>query len=833
MALAPTDVLTQQRETPADFLVSGDQDVDPVLERWKAELQRGIKHYEKYHKRVDSIITRYRAENAVAKDQSDTERRYNILWSMVSTIQPNLYVGMPRPYVSRRYKDKDPVARYASQILERALIFMNDSDDVDDAMGSCVDDYILGARGVLWTRYKPVFDLRHSETKTYYKDETKVPDEAEKGEDEEGTYYRESVPKLREEVCETDHIQMHSFLTAPASTFKQLPWIAKRVFMNRQELTKRFKDKGKDIALQFKSDGTKLNSKKNAPGETDGLFLCAEVWEIWCQLDRKVRWLALDHDEMLDEQDDPLQLKNFFPIPKPLFGTMTANSIIPVPDFKYYEDIANELDELTFRISLLTQALRVVGAYDASLGDEFKQILTNTRENAVLPIQNWNQITEGGGFKKAVDFLPIEQIIIVLEKLYESRKALVAELYEITGMSDIVRGNTDPRETAKAQQIKGTYASQRLKRQQRKVAKFHRSHMEIQAEILCKHYDDDTIRLISDAEQFILGPDGKFDAQAFKAAVELLRNDPLRAFRIKIDNRTLADDDLAADREDGMMFIQNVTQLLAQGLPVAQEVPKLGPVIKEIILFGTRMFPIARSIETTLEQALDELSKDIPPKKDEGKAAAGKSPEEMAVLLKELDIKVQSLGVERQRLLLEEKVGKWNHDVQMATLAQNKELSIISEKRQLATKEADLASRDRAAGHKVMTDHAKLEQDDKHKTEDRAAKTEQAQLQMQHQTSEAAAGREHETIHKIGEMAHSSHEAGQERQQADKHENQSHDLAEHQHAHQVSSSNLDREQAARTQSESMGAKADSDRLKAETTEKAAKAKAQKPTPSKK
>ncbi len=71
------------------------------------------------------------------------------------------------------------------------------------------------------------------------------------------------------------------------------------------------------------------------------------------------------------------------------------------------------------------------------------------------------------------------------------------DLYEITGISDIVRGQTSASETATAQQIKGQFATLRLDNNQKDVARFSKDLVVIMTEVIAKHFSLDTIKQVS------------------------------------------------------------------------------------------------------------------------------------------------------------------------------------------------------------------------------------------------------------------------------------------------------------------------------------------------
>ena len=105
-----------------------------------------------------------------------------------------------------------------------------------------------------------------------------------------------------------------------------------------------------------------LDNKPNWLDEGDEvpmLFATAEVFEIWDAPSKKVYWICRSYkDKVLDSKDDPLGLEQFFPCIKPILGTVTNDSMIPVPEYLQYEALAVELNNLTIRIDILTDALK-------------------------------------------------------------------------------------------------------------------------------------------------------------------------------------------------------------------------------------------------------------------------------------------------------------------------------------------------------------------------------------------------------------------------------------------------------------------------------------------
>lgn len=655
------------RKKKADTVEDGKP--DELVGHWIDEVADAKKRLKGYYDRAEKIVKRYKDGD---KEEKSRKRRYNALWSVVQTMQPLVYLDAPTPYVSRRHNDKDPAARDAGLILQRSLANALEGDELDDALSEARDDYLLVSRGVVWCRYTPYFSLKESSEKKYLDDDDKAPDDIEVKEDDKGKYTDTHREKAYEE-CTAEHVLYSDFLHGASAKWKDVPWVARRVLMTRSQQVKRFGEKmGKlaPLTVHAKADTKKTGDETD---DAKGMLAKSEIFEIWDRTSRCIYWLCPDVKEtFLDKQEDILGLQNFFPCPQPAFGTKTNDSLIPTPDYVMWQDIAIELDDVTHRIKLLTNALRVVGVYAKEMGDIVKRVVTHTDENDLIPVEGWASFSEKGGLKGSIEYLPIDTVATVLKDLLARRQTLVQELYDITGVADIQRGSSDPRETAAAQKIKGNFASQRLKMRQKAMGRMAREALEIFAQIICSQYSDDMIMQTSSAQQILTNEQGVFDMDRWLAALALLRSTPMRRFRIKIDERKLASAGIEEDREEITGFIQAVSGYMQSATAVMQTMPNAGRVLGEILMLGVRTFPQARSVEARIEEAMETLMSGPAPQQPQKEGAAGTAttPEEIAIKAKEADIKLQELGIERQRLILDETRMKQDHEFRMLQLQQ-------------------------------------------------------------------------------------------------------------------------------------------------------------------
>ena len=283
---------------------------------------------------------------------------------------------------------------------------------------------------------------------------------------------------------------------------------------------------------------------------------------------------------------------------------MTNETLVPVPDFTLYQDQAGELDVLTDRIQGLINALKVRGVYDAST-PELARLFTEGDNNTLIPVKNYSAFSEKGGMNGAVSLVDIRPIAEALGQAYQAMAQVKQQIYDITGISDIIRGASVASETATAQQIKGQYATLRLKTFQDDVAKFASAILKIKAQIICQHFQPETIVKIGGAAQM-----SPTDQQMIPQAIELLKNNPMRTFRVEVlaDSMLLADE--AQEKSDRVEFLQATSSFIEKAVQGAQAAPQLTPLLMDLLKFGVTGFRVGRSLEGEFDALADQQKED-------------------------------------------------------------------------------------------------------------------------------------------------------------------------------------------------------------------------------
>ena len=548
-----------------------DEEEKKSSQDWFNALNLSKKEMQKWQERGEKIVKRYRDE----RSEFGSGRRYNILWSNIRTLLPAVYAKKPKAECQRRHKDADPVGRAAAQVLERALQYEIDQySDFDSALRHSILDRLLPGRGIAWVRFEPGYTPGEPEDVG----ESMITDDVEP----------EMDNTLELETSPVDYVYWKDFRHSPARTWEEVTWVARRVYMAKDEGIERFGEDFKTIPLSHEPIGTEELKRDGVNTEN---MKKAVVWEIWDKPSKTVSWVAVGSEKILDTKPDPLELDCFFPCPKPLFSTLTTDSLVPVADFILYQDQAEELDNLTERIGKLVEAVKVVGVYDASQTG-VQRMLNEGVDNTLIPVDTWAAFGEKGGLKGTIDFLPLDMVVNALQQLYQAREQAKQVIYEVTGLSDIIRGASVASETATAQQIKSQYASLRLKEMQSDVARFASDILRIKAQIMCAFYRPQSLIAIS-------GMDQTDDAQLLPQAMQLMQNDILRVFRIEVETDSLVELDEAQEKSDRMEFLQAAGSFIKEAI---QAPPALAQLMGEMLMFGVRSFKAGKSMEASLEQ---------------------------------------------------------------------------------------------------------------------------------------------------------------------------------------------------------------------------------------
>ena len=555
-----------------------------TIERWSGEIIAAEKEMQKFYERGRTVTKRFLDERDTMNASS---KWFNIFYANTNILESALYAQLPKPAVSRKYTDyQDDAGRVAALIIERCITQDLDdpTDNFDGVMRHCVQDRLVPGLAQAWLRL---------ETDT---EEISVPPTP--GNDVSGPD-DEPLKQITDQRVVIDYIFWNDFIWSPCRVWEERRWVARKAYMDREELIERFGEKGRGCQLDYNPSSIGYNIEASTPKED--ILKKAVVYEIWDRKDRKIYWYSKGSPVMLDEKEDFLRLKGFEPCPRPMLANCSTSNTTPRPDYYMIQDQYTELDTINNRISMLIQACKVIGVYDKSaIG--VSRMLTEGYDNQLIPVDNWAMFAEKGGLKGQVDWLPLETVVQSLQQLNMAREAIKGQIYELTGIADIVRGASKASETLGAQQIKAQFASVRIKKLQDEVARFAADIMRIKAELMVKHFDPEVLLkksniLSTGNDEFVL------------PAMQLLQSTDEFEWRIEVNADTLAQADYAMEKQDRIEVMGAVSKFLVGAMPLMQQAPGSAPLLLSIMKWTVAGFKGADEIEGMIDRELDKLGR--------------------------------------------------------------------------------------------------------------------------------------------------------------------------------------------------------------------------------
>ncbi len=628
------------------------------VRHWLGEIASAKKREKDYRKDGKEVIDIYSGK------QPD-KIPFNILFSNVETLLPALFSQTPRPVVQRRFKDEDPLGKAAAMAGQRMLEFLCDTnvegyETFDQSIRYATLDGLLPGRGVTSVKY-----------------------DAEIIEPDEGS---EAAPVVKwEQVC-PDSRGWDKVYFGYAKKWSKVPWMAYEEFLDKEECERLFGDKVTSKIVFTKGEDEDDDKEDGTGGRDDadaqGSRKTALVYQIWDRAGGK-RILYISpayNDGYLKEEDDPLGLTGFFNCPRPLQFIEKSNDLLPVAMYKLYENQANELNRITVRLGKVVEALKVRGIYDGNLGSQLGDLFGQA-DNTLIPAESASSLASEKGLDNAIWFMPIEKLIVVATNLVAAREQCKRVIYEITGVSDIIRGQSVASETLGAQKIKESWGTMRLKRLQKEVQRYSRDVLRLMLEIAASKFSVETwasatglpfvtaaqkqqAQMIAQMQQQQamaqpqmpgqptaappIDPEIQkaLSAPEWEAVLELLKNDMQRSYRIDIETNSTIDVEATEDQKQIGDFMNAMGQLMAGLTPMVETGGMPFEAAQSLLLAVVRRFRFGTEVE-------DHFKNMKPPQKanpeaDKAKAEMAKAQQEMQVRQAEMQMEQQQFQAEMQ-----------------------------------------------------------------------------------------------------------------------------------------------------------------------------------------
>jgi hypothetical protein len=414
-------------------------------------------------------------------------------------------------------------------------------------------------------------------------------------------------------------------------------------------------------------------------------------------------------------------------------------------------------------------------------------------------------------------WLPLDMVATTIQQLIELRKQLIDDVYQITGLSDIMRGSTVASETLGAQELKSQYGSIRIKDRQDELIRIARDVTRIAAEIMAENFsaksllamsqleiptDADIAKQVAPLEQQAAQmaaelkqamADPEVQAQAkqnpekaqeaiqgvqqqaqqlqqqvqqlkqtvtIEQVMKFLRDNRVRCFTLDIETDSTIAPDENAQKQRATEYVTAMTGFLQQVVPSVQTVPQIAPLAADMIRFVNSQFRVGRQFEQTVEEFTDQMKQMASAPKNEGptpeqmQAQADQQAGQLAAAKMQSDAKVAQSDA-----LLAQK------DLELKTTIASKDAELAGLKLQLEKYKVDTQAKTAITVAQINAgqDDKALVVDAVNADADRQHELEMSERDHEHQVETQGADQEHQTNLQHDAQSAAERQAAQEK----------------------------------------------------------------------
>lgn len=664
---------------------------------WMNQITDAQKREKMYRKVALKCVELYEAKNPSLNP-------FAILYSNTETLVPALYNARPIPIVKRRFNDEDPVGKLAAEVATRVNKYLievesADYDSFDENMQAEVLETAVTNRGNVRYRY-----------------EAKTDDE-----------------KVEAECVYGEVIKYDKFFHGYARTWKKVPWIGFEWDMSKEEIKENF---GEEMAAKFRytdaDAGGDADARSGESREELTGVMNTKIYEIWDKVRRKVMFISPSYPEgIIKEVEDPLELQDFYPIPKPMNFMRKISTLVPTPLYVQYEEQAKELNELTRRLKMVIKSVKVRGFYNKTI-EGIEKVL-KAEDNDLIPVENISSMPDSQqGADKLLWLMPLTDLVNTAQTLQQQREQCKMVIYEITGISDILRGASVASETATAQQIKNQWGSLRLKKMQKEVQRYCRDSLVIMLEIAVTKFSIETIEAMTGLKypraaqkqqaqqqvqmiqqqaamqaqqaemqaQFTGQPAQSLqppeippqlqqilDTPSWEEILAVLKSDTQRNYRVDIETNSTIDAEAAQDKQDIAELMNAMSQWLNGIAPLVEKGTLPADVAKNMLLVISRRY----NFGSQLEESLNQLTQPPPKEPDPAETAKLQAVEAKA----KADMAKSQADMQKTQLEMQRDAAKNQQETELM------QLEMQLKKEELLIKQQELEMQRQALGMKT------------------------------------------------------------------------------------------------------------------------------------
>jgi regulator of replication initiation timing len=636
---------------------------DKTVKRWLNRLQAEEKEHGDFRKEAQKAVDIYERKGDAGK-----KTVFPMYTANVNILHAALFSKMPRPDVRR--PDQNRGSKELAEAIQRGIEHLQDTEDYSMPAHRAVSEWLSGGLGVVWYSYEPEI----IETPIYEPVMQEVIDpitgqiveqpvlDPETGEplqealrDEDGKLIVETT--VESQTITQQYHPWHRFRWEPAVTWEDVDWISFDYVKTESQIKA-------DYDVKLNNLKKKGDDFKAASADAKGGHL---VHHIWCRKTKKVYVITPAHKSALDEYEDPLGLEDFFPCPRPLMMNVQCGSITPRPDYVYIEKQHDNIQTLTRRINKLTEGVKDIGFFEASVFEELAAI-SDAPDGRYIGIEGMLDRLNGNSAANVVASVDMTNKVNTIDRLRQQREDEKNIIYELQGIADIVRGASVASETATAQAIKDKHFQVRLSEKINELRRYWRDAYRILTELMGEHFTPQSFTMFTGMD-------------LSQQELDALKNELGRSYMIDVETEDTTFEDDEKERQQGIELIRVMGEVIGQHLPAVQAGALPADVMTQLLTFGTNLFRQGRVLEDSLASLPDTASQF----------------EQLNQTMQEMQGQIDQMGMENEQIVLE------NQQLQQALQAMQEQSNQVDTAGKVADIRKKSASAERDAAEAEQT----------------------------------------------------------------------------------------------------------------------------------
>lgn len=601
-------------------------------------------------KEVKDAWREYQGENTDGKYRKlefYNANNYQRYWADTEIMLPGLYTQTPRTVGRPRFVN-DPVSKTGAIMIQRFAEYLIANDYFDRNMKSTALEFLHASRATARLFFESRIVKR---TKRVYLYEVQAAPESEQGESGESAQQEASEPQQpqmilvdkngneppQDSVIDEDELGMPFYevegqeedsvdprvytrpirfdeivISCGARYYDDIWAIGYKITITRKKAARMFGSIIDEISNDA-SDSENVKATSDSKAKPDANLFT--YWEWWDKEQRDTdNAVSFVHEKLKDkflrQIKDPYSLRGFFPSPCFVVANERYCDQYPSPDYTQTRDLYEHLHVLMKRMNAITRAIRGIGIYDASK-TELSALFTETADGNGIAVANYKDMLANGSVDQLVWFPPYDRLATTLKTLQDVFALAKQELDELRGISDIIRGQSDPNTSATAEKIKRQSLINRQALREQDMDRFVRDIIEMMIDLGLKTFTENQFK---EAIGFAyLEPE---DQQRFGQAYDMLKDDKSRMVRIDIETDSTRADAEQEDVQAATQFMDAVSKYLQNTVVAVEQNPDVGPLMYKLLQMVMGAFDLGKMAQDELKESFDKIFQKLnnPPK---------------------------------------------------------------------------------------------------------------------------------------------------------------------------------------------------------------------------